>query len=117
MTHCLSKDLLYHLKNATKSFYQNKLIQLSMDAPAVNLALFKTSSKERDNQHLPKLVNVGSCNLHVLHGAFQKGDEITGWKLKKLLKYLHLLFHNGGAPKGEFSTWLAHNSVLFRFAM
>ena len=102
LRNCSSNDLLHHLKKATIGFDQNKWIQLSMDGPAVNWALFKTLNKERDNQQLPKLVNIGSCNLHVLHGAFQKGAETTGWKLKRLLKHLHFLFYNAGARRGDF---------------
>ena len=40
-------------------------------------------SNERDNQQLPKLVNIGNCNLHVLHGAFQNGAETKPKLLKK----------------------------------
>ena len=36
LRHCYSKDLFYHLKNATTGFDQNKWIQLSMDGQAVN---------------------------------------------------------------------------------
>ena len=46
-------------------------------------------------------MNIGSCNLHVVHGAFQKGAETTGWKLKRLLKHLHFLFHNDSAHRGD----------------
>ena len=79
--------------------------------------LFKTLSKEHDNQHFPKLVNIGSCNLHVLCRAFQKGAETAGWKLKRLLKHLHFLFHNAGAHIGFFLKRMAHNSFLFCCAM
>ena len=47
-------------------------------------------------------MNIGSCNLHVVHGAFQKGAETTGWKLKRFLKHLHFLFDNAGAHRGDF---------------
>ena len=86
-----------------------------MDGTAVNQALLKTLSKERDNQQLPKLVNIGSCNLHVLHGAFQKGAETTGWKMKRLLKHLHFLFYNAGARRGHFIKVTGSQQFPFSF--
>ena len=102
LRHCSSKDLLYHLKNPTIGLEQNKWIQLLMDSQALNRELFKTINKERDNQQFSKLVNIGSCNLHVLHMAFQKEVETTGYKFKRLLKHLHFLFSNAGACRGDF---------------
>ena len=28
------------------------------------------------------MINFGSCNLHILHGAFKSGFESTDWELK-----------------------------------
>ena len=48
------------------------------------------------------IINIVENNLHVLHGAFKKVAETTDWKLNRLLKHLHFLFHNAGARKGDF---------------
>ena len=57
-----------------------------MDGQAVNWALFKTLSNERDNQQLPKLVNIGNCNLHVL----QKRSRNNRLEVEKIAQTLEL---------------------------
>ena len=42
-----------------------------------------------DRADLSHLLNVGSCGLHVVHGAFKYGAN--GWKLNSLLSLLHVL--------------------------
>ena len=34
----------------------------------------------------PKIIDIGSCSLHVLHGAFNSGVEATDWFLNKIGK-------------------------------
>ena len=43
---------------------------------------------------LPSLINIGSCNLHVVSSGFKISAESTNWKLKKILKACFILFHN-----------------------
>ena len=64
----------------------SKQIQLSMDGPSVNLKVVNKISKEREDAGLSKLINVGSCNLHVVHGALKSATEATGWNLKSIMK-------------------------------
>ena len=74
-----------------------------MNGTTVNWYLPNILSKEHNDRQLPKLVNIGNCNLlHVLHEVFQKGAESTGWKLKSRLKHLHYLFYNAGDQKWYF---------------
>ena len=46
-----------------------------MDGPRVNWKLFSMLCKERqkDDAHLPKLLNVGSCGIHVVHAGNWSG--------------------------------------------
>ena len=47
----------------------------------------------------PKLLDVGSCGLHVVHGAFRTGMKQTGWGIDQVLKSLHSLFHDAPARR------------------
>ena len=49
---------------------------------------------EREDADLPKLLNVGSCRLHVVHVAFCTGCQATDWKIEGLLRALWYLFHD-----------------------
>ena len=62
------------------------LTQLSMDGSSVNWLLLDFPKKQREQQELPKLLNIGSCNLHVIHGAFKSGFQSVEWNIGKLMK-------------------------------
>ena len=48
------------------------------------LEIFSSVTKKREEDELPALINIGSCGLHVIHGAFKTGVEATNWNIKKL---------------------------------
>ena len=49
-------------------------MQLSMNGPSVNLKFHKCIVCDRVNELL-SLLNIGSCDLHVLNGAFEQATE------------------------------------------
>ena len=56
---------------------------------------------------IPLLLNLGSCSLHVVHGAFQTGAQQTGaqqtgWNIDSLLRSLYNLFHDAPARAEDF---------------
>ena len=62
---------------------QSKMCQISMDGPSVNWKFFSSVTKKREEDELPALINIGSCGLHVIHGAFKTGVKATNWNIKK----------------------------------
>ena len=58
----------------------HRMVHVSMDGPKVNLSFHREA---REEQELPKLVDIGSCGLHIIHGAFKTGAESTDWNLEK----------------------------------
>ena len=54
-----------------------KNIQISMDGPNVNLKFLETVKKERKETNLSKLVDIGSFDLHTVHGSFKSVCEKT----------------------------------------
>ena len=64
----------------------SKQIQLLMDGPSVNWNVLSEIKKEREEAGLSKLVNIGSCNLHVVPGALKSATESTSWNLKNIMK-------------------------------
>ena len=57
-----------------------------MDGPSTNwnvLQLLQEDCKEKEHS---AIINIGSCGLHVLHGAFKVGMEAAGWDVGKVLK-------------------------------
>ena len=70
--HTSAQDLLKSLQSPLTTLNPMGLIQLFMDGPSTNWKLYDELSKDRANSDpdLPELINVGSCGLHIIHGAF-----------------------------------------------
>ena len=54
--------LLQTLNEGLKSLDSKKMIQLSMDGPNVNWSIFSKLQKQREEEELPPLEEVGSCH-------------------------------------------------------
>ena len=53
-----------------------------MDGPSVNWKLYDSIVKERNqNDDYPALIDIGSCNLHGMHGAIRSSVQKTKWEL------------------------------------
>ena len=66
-----------------------KFLQLSMGGPNTNWNLLNlVNSHLVENGH-KNLIEIGSCSLHIVHGAFQTGATKTGWELNKVLKAMY----------------------------
>ena len=90
--HSTSTDLLKHFADVLSGFDLPKNLQISVDDPNVNLKFLKGVKKEIEEAKLSKLMDIGSCNLHIVHGAFKSACEKTDWGLKSLIKgAFHLL--------------------------
>ena len=87
------------------------MIQLSMDGPNVNWSFYsKLMAEVHDDRHR-KLIDIGSCGLHVVHNAFKVGFDPTGWDLKSFLWALHRIFHETPARREDYT--LITDSAIF----
>ena len=102
-------DLKRNFDEATKDLDKRKMIQVSMDGPNVNWKLLSSIVDERQsNDDYPQLLDIGSCSLHVIHGAFWKGMNKTNWGIDSILKALHNLFDK------SLAKWLEDKKVADR---
>ena len=63
-----------------------------MDGHNVNWKLYDSIGEERNqNDDYPALIDIESCSLHVVHGAFQSGVQKTKWGIDGVLKAMHNL--------------------------
>ena len=81
LSHTSAQDLL---KSFLTTLNPMGLIQLFVDGPSTNWKLLDELSEDRVNSD-PELINVGSCELHINHGAFKRGAIATGWHIDNLL--------------------------------
>ena len=106
MGHTAATDLLHHLKCSLSKFSNRKLLQISMDGPRVNWKLLSLlcEDREKDDADLPKLLNIGSCGLHVVHGAFYTGCRTTDWNIDGILRALYYLFEDSPARREDYTS-------------
>ena len=102
--HTRSEDLLGKFKQGISELNMNLLLQVSMDGPHVNWKFLEMLIEDRKHADpdIPCLINVGSCSLHVVHGAFTTGASATEWKLDQLLRSLWYLSHDSPARREDF---------------
>ena len=62
------------------------MLQLSMDGPNVNWDVLCHQDQYRKEKGFPDIIIIGSCVLHILHGALKTGVKSTNWELDKILK-------------------------------
>ena len=48
-------------------------------------------------------MNIDSCGLHTVHGAFQTGTETTTWDLRKIMKAVWQIFHDSSARRDVYT--------------
>ena len=75
-----------------------------MDGPSDNIKMQRYLANERsaEIQDAPSLINIGVCNLHVVHGAFCTGLKVTGWKLDDVFKAMYSFFKNTYKRRTDF---------------
>ena len=102
MGHTTHKDLLEGFNSSVSDLDLSKITQLSMDGPNVNWKFARTLSKDRTENGISDLIDIGSCPLHVINGAFQTGSMTSSWNLKKILKAEWQIIHDSPAKREDF---------------
>ncbi|KAI8764141.1 Adult enhancer factor 1 [Biomphalaria glabrata] len=73
-----------------------------MDGPNVNWKDFDIFQAERMQESSVKLLNVGSCGLHIVHNSFKAGHSATSWDIGSWLSALRWLFKDSPARREDF---------------
>ena len=75
-----------------------------MDGPSVNWKFYEAVTKDRAEDKLHQLINIGSCGLHVIHGAFKSDAEATNWNIKKVLQSAFQILHDSPARREDYES-------------
>ena len=95
LEHATALDLFTVFTKASKDhgLQLQKMIQISIAGTNVNKKFLKDiSSFLSDNEDDPKLLDIGTCILHKVHGAFKTACKETQWNIDKFLRALYYLF-------------------------
>lgn len=100
-------DLLEKFIEGLSTLPLLNLFQVSMDGPNVNNCfLRKLIVKYEDdvsNFNGKKLLDMGTCGLHVVHGSLKHGLKVVKWDLNSLLTHMYFLFKDSPSRRAEFT--------------
>ena len=77
-----AENLKCELVASITGFDMAKFLQLLKDGPNTNWNDLNLVSNHFVESGYKNLIEIGSCSLHTVHGAFQIGATKTGWELK-----------------------------------
>ena len=80
----------------------NKMIQISMDGSSTNWKLFELIQKDWEEKEQKTFLDIGSCSLHIIHGAFKSGAEKNGWDIKSIFKAAYTILHGTSVRREDF---------------
>ena len=78
------------------------LLQMSMDGPNMNWKTYELLSISIEEETKKKMLNIGSCGLHIIHNAFRSGSIETNWEVGQTLSSLYWLFQDSPARREGF---------------
>ena len=99
----------------TEKLIPTRLIQISMDGPNVNWKFLELLAESRVEAEIPSLINIDSCGIHVMHGAFKTGTKASGWGVSKILKALARLFLDSPARRADYVEMTGSSLFLMSF--
>jgi len=85
-----------------------------MDGPNVNLKFLtelKTFLKKVEDPTDPELFELGTCSLHVVHGAYKTAHDKSGWKMHEFLRSLYYLLKDFPSRRSDYIA-ASHSSVF-----
>ena len=112
-----AKNLFDCLMFSFKNLLLERLLQLSMDGPNTNWSVLKLLQEDRCEKDYPNIIDIGSCNLHVVHGAFKSGIEAKNSDLKKIMKAMWKIFDDSPARRDIYVKICEVNEFPVRYCL
>ena len=102
--HATHQDLFIQFTQTLFKLDTNKMFQVSIDRPTVNLKFLKKLQKARLENEQHELIKIVSCGRHTIHGVFKTGAESTSWNIRKALHGSYQILHDSPARRDDFET-------------
>ncbi|XP_063229695.1 uncharacterized protein LOC134534921 [Bacillus rossius redtenbacheri] len=115
MGHSSAEVTLSTLQEATEKLNHSKLLNLSMDGPAVNWKLFNILQAELKKDFGCTLIDVGSCTLHTLNNCFKHGSRSTSWDIDSFLVSIYWLFKDSPARREDYLNLSVNKKLPSKF--
>ena len=103
MGHGRAQDILEHFLLGIGDLDLKRVTHVSMDGPNVNWAFHKQLQTKIKLDFGCQMLDIGSCGLHVVNGAFKHGSEASSWDVPSLLRSVHSLFNEMPARREDYT--------------
>jgi len=98
MGHADATKLKDNIVRSLSGLYHDKLLQISSDGPNVMKSLQKKAMEEIN----PKMINIGTCNLHKSHNAFSSAFKKFGSEIESIGIDVFYLFKYSAARREDY---------------
>ncbi|CAN7945535.1 unnamed protein product [Ixodes hexagonus] len=115
MGHSTAEDIQGKLLSALEPLPIEKILQISMDGPNVNLKFFKNFQAHLQQTYQVQCVDIGTCGLHTMHNAYRAGITASKWGIDCLLSSLSALFEGSPARREDVSTVTGQETFPLKF--
>jgi hypothetical protein len=102
--HSRATDLVSNLLEGLKPHSLQKVAHISMDGPSVNWKLYRDIDGLISEGDESRLLETGSCGLHIIHNIHRKGINSVDWNLEQLMRVSYNLFKDAPAKREDFIT-------------
>ena len=97
-----AENLCEELFTSIAELDKQKFLHLAMDGPNTNWLVLNLVDGRLGDDGFSSTLNVGSCSLHILHGAFATGIQGTSWSLGKLMKAMFKILDESPARRDVY---------------
>ena len=73
-----------------------------MDGPSVNWKFLDAFNDDFEEKFETTLLEMGSCGLDVLHGAFQNGRKNAVWNINSVSRSFYKFFHDSPTRRADY---------------
>lgn len=107
MRRSAATDILDHFLKGLKNLPLHKMLQVSMDGPNVNWKFIELLEEHLWNNDqaahdFPRFLHLGSCSLHIVHGALNTGHDQAKWQIDTVLSSAYWLFKDSPARRAKY---------------
>ena len=102
-TSCRAQDILEHFLIGKGDLELKHVTQVTMESPNVNWVFHKQLQSKITLDFGCQMLDIGSCELHVVNGAFKHDSDASKWDVPSVLRSVHSLFHETPARREDYT--------------
>ena len=103
LNHARAEHLLAGFKQGMRGILLSETMQVSVDGPNVNWKFIELlEDDENFTKNGKQLLELESCGLHAVHGAFQTGHKAAEWNVNEVLRSFCHLFKDSPIKRTNY---------------